>query len=497
MSIDIPGDGQRFLVPRWRTFGESAQHLASLNERDLELRDRNIDEAIAVYKADPGPFTAGDLLSQAVVKGVWSDHTSPLDDAVRSLLDAGLEEAAAVSLVGRGEPGSEPTEPELVTPGDWQVRVALNRRILLDEPRNAIRWTDLALGHLSLGNLASAEKAIVVAHALAPSNRYVLRAIARLASITGELRWARRAISDSNSLDDPWVLAAEISLAEMEGRPSRNLKRARAMAASTSIDPTHLSELRGSLSVVAMRAGATKDALRDSRLSLQSPTENSVAQAEWSRQNGLSLSLDDFPDASTILRTYEAESRRFASMGNFGAALTQSQLWLVDQPIAPEAARFVSWLASTMEQLDVAIKAAVQGLNVAPSDPLLRNNLAYSLVLAGRLGEAATELETIDLASAGPLAVATITATKGLLAYRAGDTRLGSELYAAAERQFRLRREPAQAALATILHAQESHRAGEATATETLAEASDLASRTDDLLVAHWLERVKGQWRAV
>lgn len=486
MTLNVPGEGERFLLPRWRTFGETVPLLESIGTREPHALDPDLTEAATSFLDYPGLFSAGDLVSQALVKGGSRQYSSALNEARRMLEDAGLLSPSVAR-----EDGPEHAGLNL---DDWRERVATNRRILREEPRNAIRWVDLALAHLALGNVETSERALRVALALSPDNRYALRSLARLATITGEIRAAQRIINTSGALHDPWVLAAEVALAESVDRGSRNGRLARSLSASRSVAPRHLSELRGALSMAALRAGDRKTATRQARLSLVDPTENSVAQVEWSRQHGVQLATSEFPNLENVGRTFEAEGRRLAAEGQFELALRQCVLWLADQPFATEAALYVSWLASTTsEHWDVAIAAAEQGLRVAPDEQMLRNNLAFALIHADRLDEAKAQLSMIDGDGVGSLTASTVEATRGLMAFREGNPTVGRALYESAEAGFRDQRLPHLTALARLFQAQEEIRLRLPTAAMTLADAISLANSTPDRVVGLWRERIVGE----
>src|SRR6202041_937686 len=128
--------------------------------------------------------------------------------------------------------------------GENRFQLARLKRIVRRQPRSALQWTDLALAHTVLGNVESARKAIRVAIALSPDNRIVLRAAARFYVCENDLDAARSVLSSdlNRLLSDPWLLAADIAIADLADQPLKFGNRARKLL-ETDLAPRHLSEL--------------------------------------------------------------------------------------------------------------------------------------------------------------------------------------------------------------------------------------------------------------
>lgn len=479
MTARVPGVEDRSLLPRWRTFSRSTAELGSAKFLQREpLGFRSLDAASAEFDEHPGWFTAGDLLAQATVSGQENDSV----DRARALLlgteDNWLDPARRTASV---EPQEEPEtfddEEE-----HWRARARNDRLILRREPRNPIRWTDLALAHINLGNQSEAEAAMRVAVSLAPSNRYVLRSMARLSTVCGDPAEARRRLARSGAMDDPWLLAADLSLSDSMGVAPRNVRRAKALALSESLPAEHLTELRGALAKIELDSGASKRATELTRLSLRGATENSLAQAEWARQNGVRLRADE--TAIHLPGSFEASSRSLVHAGDFEGALRKAQCWLRDQPFAPEPATFISWLAvAAVDRPDVAVTAARRGLVSKPDDWTLRNNLAVALALTGETSAAVVEFSKINSADVDAKHQGIYDATKGMLAFRVGEVETGRELYRTAVAKFERANDPDLAAIASLFWAREEAGSRTAYASEALAAAERRSSKSGDLVV--------------
>lgn len=477
---------ERFLLPRWRTLSRSTHELASANSISREpLHFASLHEAESAFVSSPGPFTAGDLIGQSLISG----QTGPEVERARTLLNE-LDEPwlTAARRAMRSRP------KVLVTPpsddrSHWSGRVRTNRSLLVYEPRNAIRWVDLALAHLNLGNIEESRKSLVVASALAPDNRYVLRSISRFATVVDEPAFARQKIARSDSQRDPWVLAADLALADVAGTHPRHLRLARSLASSNSIDPRHLSELRATLATMELRAGETKRATGLMRLALEMPTENALAQAEWARQRGVRTQKDQV--VVTGPAPYEAESRGLVASGAFDEALGIAQEWLRDQPFAPEPAQFISWLAiSGTQRPEIAADAARRGLVANPEDWGLRNNLTVALAFQGDTPAAREEFSRIDVNSVPDSRRGTLIATSGLLAFRSGQPDEGRRYYLDAISLYERRQERDLAAYAALHWAHEEILAQTPFAQTAWARAEDLGSRSSDVTVRHWQDVV-------
>src|SRR5262249_3826120 len=145
-----------------------------------------------------------------------------------------------------------------------------------------VRWVDLAWVYTALGQRDPARRAMEMALRLGPINRFVARAHARFSVHLNDFDRARAFLnSDQVSLDDPWMLSAEIAVATLQGQSSRHVKRARKVVESGRLHASHVSELACALASLAISAGKPKEARRLLRLALEAPTDNTLAHLEW------------------------------------------------------------------------------------------------------------------------------------------------------------------------------------------------------------------------
>jgi hypothetical protein len=92
-----------------------------------------------------------------------------------------------------------------------------------------------------------------------------------------------------------------------------------------------------------LKHGKVKQARRLLSTALLDPTDNALAQAEWSAKRGLDIVNTDLFD---MPRSYEARARYYYRNEQFDEALRCGELWLADQPFALDPAMFTSFVAA-------------------------------------------------------------------------------------------------------------------------------------------------------
>jgi tetratricopeptide (TPR) repeat protein len=363
-------------------------------------------------------------------------------DAAEYLLRVDAAAAPAVkSLASLVLRGSEETPDEeglgpiiLASEEDLRAEVRRLRHAVSDSPRNSFLWTDLARAYTILGREKQAIRAMEIALRLAPGNRFVLRSSARLFIHVGDVDRAHDILRNSISVRrDPWVLAAEIAAAAITERTSRLIKTGRGILGSGAHPAPEITELASSIGTVDLSAGDLRSARRLFALSLQDPTENSVAQAEWVSRRVSVVEVD--PRLAEGRRAYEAQAWQRYLSGQWRDAVMFCRQWLMDEPFSSRPAQLGSYLAEVgLEDFDIAEKLGRQGLLANPNDPMLLNNLVVALANQNRIDEAEREFKRIKVQTATELH-ATVMATEGLLAFRRGEYDRGRYLYFAAMNQ--------------------------------------------------------------
>jgi hypothetical protein len=487
----------RDVVPRWRPFGQTVRsdETASLARRTLSRLRVDLSEPETAFREAPGTYTAADLVGAAFTSSTRSELAL---EAARGLLSDPAGPAATRDLArelldwdGRGLCMREDAGPPHLDFLAVRSRVGQLRRILRAEPRNPVRWADLALAHTTLGHPLQAEREIRTALVIGGPNRFLLRAAARLYVHMDRPDAAHDLlVRDPSVLDDPWLAASELATSTLAGKTSRYTRRARQLVDNGAAHaPRHLAELASQVATAELRAGRSRHAKRLMKLALREPTENALAQAEWASANGLTLDRASLEGP----RTYEARALRFSHEGDWRAASAAGMEWLADQPFAQEAAQFTSYAASVgAEDWGLAQKAAEVGLVANPADHMLRNNLAFALANQGFLKEASDHLRLIPWTQVLGRERAILIATEGLMLFRHGDVDHGRRQYREAITALNKERLPDLAALATAFWAREELLAGTQHAAQAVAEAKKAAESTRFPAAELWTQRLLG-----
>jgi len=291
-----------------------------------------------------------------------------------------------------------------------------------------------------------------VAVQLAPHNRFVLRSASRLWIHTGDKDKAFETLNRAGRTEhDPWLLAAEIAVGGVAKRKVKHVRKARHMLVDRHFAPRHLSELASAVATLELASGSRKQSKRLFRQSLETPTENSVAQAVWAdtkSQLHLQLMPREWPTA------YEAEALAHYEDREWKKSAERCELWQLDQPFSASPAWHGTFTAAVaMRDYAKGASFAEHGLVANPGDFTLRNNLAFCLINQDQLKRAEEELSEIDASNLEPRYAAVLAATNGLLNYRRGNIELGRTMYEEARRVARSERRPNLLALATMYHA--------------------------------------------
>ena len=338
-----------------------------------------------------------------------------------------------------------------------QARVQLRglRQVIRRSPRRATFRIDAALAHATLGNRKAANAQARIALDLAPMNRFVVRSVARLLISQDEPEEAAWVLRRAGThLHDPWVLAPLMSAMQIAGEKQTEFRTARELTVAGSHSTKDLAELWSEMATIELGAGKTKSARGLFQSSLQEPNDNVVAQAEWaSKAGGFTLPQE----ALNVERGYEARSRAFAREAKWEESVVQGRAWQRDEPFALEPASNTSYTAAlALEDYQGALEVAEAGLMFHPNDPALRNNAAFAAANLGLTEKAQEHLKHAHQPEGDERT--TITATRGLIAFRNGDPETGRSLYGEAVNEFRRSGNADLSALASSLWALEELR---------------------------------------
>lgn len=484
-------DRDRQVIPRWRDLASTIWHrelgaahtplpVLDKSERHFE----GLSERAREFHEHRSLSFAGDLLSASIVVGATSDTRAAAELVVASDASPPMLTQTAEWILSQAR-GGAPDTPAEQDDNQQRLNVAQLRRGLRANPRNAIRWVEMSRHYVSEGRKKRAENAMAIAVNIAPYDRYILRCAVRLWLHYSDAERAVHTLNHARQtvLADPWLLATEIAASTETDRPSRNIRRAREMVARASYMPIALSELTSALATIEMNAGAGSKARQLFRTALVDPNENSVAQAEWASSRLSGVDLGD----KQMEQSAEARARRSAEKNDIGVTLVAAHEWLVDQPFSSEPAVFGSYHASMYQRFEDGVKFARAGLRPNPRSTLLLNNLAFCLAALGDLEEARKALKEVPSEDENKWRP-TLTATRGFIAFRAGDIDTGRRLYREAIRLMannnvnRLRAE--------LMLAAEEKRSGTPESQQIVAAVIDAIARASNQHLKIWVRYV-------
>lgn len=453
----------RQVIPRWHTYPVAKWLRVTASQSAISISsgsDDDYQEKVDAWQKHGDLAFAADLVGNAIVLNRFTDKaaisaaefilenkaiaTGPLLDIASNLLRFGRNEQLPI--------------PDLIAVDKVEVFWPVITRIkskLKEYPRNPILWMDMAFYYSAIGQSKVAQEAVRVALSLNSENRYLLRSGARFFMHIGLPDEALKVLHHSNAIKyDPWVVAAEIAISSTVDRSSRHIKRGRELIETEAMNQFHLSELACALGTIELRDGARKKGRRLFELALMDPTENTLAQAAFLK--------DELGDVGASIRvdhrthSFEAETRLKLSGEDFPGALESAKKWLAYQPFSSRPAVGGSYIAAVaLCEYEDAVRIARIGLISSPKDVLLRNNLAFSLASLGDVETAKKVMSGILDSEATESEQNTLRATRALIEFRDGNMQEGRRLYSAAAEFFKRQKDYRSEAIAVFFWARE------------------------------------------
>jgi len=432
----------RNVLPNFRTFDETIGlgELDGAEKTPASVFPKEISRDLIDWEADKSVAVAADLLSCAAVAGLTS--MDQVRKAARYILDsAELATASQTDLAKRilvGKVGNT-TEPPLPRISDFLAKNTqefLRKRI--HSLKHGVRrfefsplvYVELARLYSILGQEEHAKRNMLIAHHLAPNNRYVLRSFVRLFSHYDQFEFAYHMLNRSPLIaKDPWLLSAKLALATIMEKSPKDFKLGMELVRSNQFSPKSLTELQSALGTVELLNGSKRKSRDLFESSLIAPNDNSLAQAEWALSKDRLFDLDI--EEVGVKRNYEALAREAFNIKEWDNVVRHAESWFMDMPFAMRPIVFGCHVSSViLDDQDTAEMFCRAGLVSHPGDPLLKNNLAYALALNNKPDEALLLIEGISIADVEqPSTRVCLTATKGLVHFRKGNYPLGRKLY--------------------------------------------------------------------
>lgn len=489
----------RKIIPRWRDFlttvglGELSSGKSRENGNPAIGADRSLSELKKSWTASGTLWHALDLIGGAFVLG--SEEDPEVEEAAAFVVNnASTCPSAGLSLARRilklDAKIVRVSEAEDVTTDQLRAEIHWRRQRLNSDPRNWLLWIDLARLYTISGHTEKAERAIEVAYRQLPNNRFVLRSAARFYTHIGERSRAISILRRSDAITvDPWLTAAEIGLSLLTGISPKFVKSARQMLENRDHSPFMITELASAVGTLELQDGRQRLAKKFFQRSLDEPTENSLAQAEWAKQSIPSLDVN-LATADTP-RNYEANALYGYVNGYWDLALENALNWLHDQPFSSRPAGVASYIYSTMfDQHENAEAILKRSLIANPADRLLNNNLAFALISQNKIEEAEKLLGSVDFQITSDTNAITLCATMGLLLFRKQEFAAGVQWYRNSIELCRRQGDPRYEAFASLYLAREAAKAGLPNSAEMLQQARQLAEKRTEADVAFVLSKV-------
>ena len=452
-------DKDRKVIPRWRTFSLTLRlgelHSVESPPTHQQVTSDFLAQRIMDWRKNRTVGHAADLVGAALTLGREGDAA----EAARFLLQDDLKvspwaKELAEQALGTPDNTDEVAIPEVLNTSTLREQVRTFRHLLRTEPRDPITWVELSRAYAILGLREQAKRSMTVALQLGNNNRFVLRSACRLWVHLDDPERAHDIIVRADRTHhDPWLLAAEIAIGSIAERTPRFVKSARRMLSRGQLSPAHISELASAVATLELRSGNVKKSKGLFSQSLESPTENSIAQAAWaSRQPNSAIRFDD--QRLELHNSFEAASWNYYHKSQWEPAVEQCKLWQFDQPFSSRPSVHGSYVSAVaLGDYETSEWFARQGLRANPSDFTLLNNLAFALINRGDMNEAKNALSIASRLHFSNLERVVLHATQGLLAFRTGDVVAGRQLYSDARLKARRMGNDRLLALASVFHA--------------------------------------------
>lgn len=497
MSL-LHGKSNRRILPRWRDSRKASRSSDFTSAKPIgrqpDIVGNPVPQATDDFKTEPTIGTAADLLSNALLIG----DADAIKGASQFILQNEGQAPQSLIALARSVTGIDPAPGEILTSENELVRQT--RRLLNLNPANPMLWSDLARHFASTGSPERAYRCMKVALRLAPDHRWILRTAARfLAHQNKGVEAHRLLVNHPRTRHDPWLIAAELACAQLAGRPPKFWRQANDIVRFNSFSPMHTSELATAIAMMELEAGERKKARKYVEKGLQIPTENTLAQVLWAKEN---RHLPDGMELAQLVRgtsdAYEADFHVSLSQGDLLAALRAAKTWGQDEPFAARPRIEAAYVASLIDDYDLTISMArAVYLLDRKQDAGLEMNSIFATLSSGRLNldSHRQELQDIHDRLFGVIeqrkdeayhAVANL----GLWYYRYGDKVFGRELYEKAIQIAEKLHNLDAAAMASTFAAREAILARDARSLDYLDQAKDFSKRAKSKASEFYLRKL-------
>jgi len=468
MAVIIEKKDRR-LIPNWRSFSTTIAlgELDSSSVIPIVKPNLSIDEYIEDFQANETIPFAADLISASIVNGFTNNEE--VRKAAQFIVNRQNEITKSQYDISQNilstteNPVECPIEnitikdiENCLPKSQYYLQIQKLKKYVIDFPYNSIAWVELSRCYSVLGQEKQALKTMKIAVQLAPENRFVLRCAARLFSHYDELEIAHDILRKTRFTNfDPWLTSAEISIAMLQGKNSRFLKRGIELVDSKNLSPFSITELASSIATVELFAGDRKKSKKMFGKSLISPNDNSLAQIEWILNNKDKSLIDREQINFQVKHNFEAQAIANYYDKNLIEALNNTCQWFYDMPFAKRPVIHGSNIAALLDNRILSIEFLKSGLIAHSNDDLMLNNIAYYLALENRTEEANQYLDRIKFKGISKSIETCSIATHGLICFREKKYEEGRKAYLIAIEQAAIDKDQYHYKVATLNYARE------------------------------------------
>lgn len=428
-------DKDRKVIPRWRTLDDSVKYRELNAVAPPSTNKRITSDYLAQKKFDwQSNQTVGhasDFVGAALTLGKKREAIKAAEYLLQDNLNVSHWARELAEQTLRTSDGIESGLPKPVAleASNLYAQVRIFRHLLRVESRDPITWVELSRVYAILGLEKQAKRSMDVALQLGGDNRFVLRSASRLWMHFDNPERAHYIIVTSNRTRyEPWLLAAEIAISGAAERKPRFIKAARRMLTERSFSSIHLSELAAAVATLDLKSGSVNKSKKFFKLSLEDPTENSIAQVAWASRQSNAIHFRD--GYLSLPNAHEAKSWVHYQKGEWRESLEQCNQWGTDQPFSSRPSALGSFVAAVaLEEYQTSEQLAKLGQRANPSDFTLLNNLAYARINLGNVDGAKAEISKANRMSLTERDKVVLQATKGFFEFRTGNAELGRQLY--------------------------------------------------------------------
>lgn len=436
--MDGSNTQDRNLIPRWRSLSRTPlRELESAQARKVSKAADEEDKVFRLFYDRWQEASTFENALEVVDRAVCIERPYLAMGPAKQIAEAKFATPAlrdlALYVINGPQHRNLDDQPRLEGREVVSAKIRTTKRLLDLNPRDGLLWLEKGRLHTLVGEFRNADLSLQRAWGCASGNRVVVRAYARYLTHRNRADEALFKLRRLSSLRyDPWIQAAEIAVAEASSEPPMSVKFGRGSLSSSNFDAFHLSELAASLGTLELKNGALKKARRLFNQSLSCPTDNSLSQALWIRDER-HLSINVNGDMLAIPGAFEARAQSALQQGDWVEAVRNCEKWVQDEPFSLRAVIEGAYVAGNLLWDHAkAVEFCDIGLIANPDHKVLLNNKALSLARGGRVDEAKTVLESAHRRSSSHQDDPFLIATSGLVAFRSDDIPEGRRLYSLA-----------------------------------------------------------------